>query len=409
MRRAIIFDDGRGQLAPLTDFRPAFDIRTGAMTTLERLRLGLGLMIESLLVPPPLADLTRETHPGVPINDLGNVPGEVLLVNGRCLLPYKEVAALRTGEALVEAGSGDLIAMATTAGNVRDLFSGAPVASKQTEIAEPALLSRPWHVKTFRDAALHADLSLLAVSSPDEPTAPVERATVLMGTGVSILRVHPTAKIYPGVILDCEHGSILIDEEAVLRPGCIVIGPAYVGAHSTVIERAVIRGQTAIGPWCKVAGEVGGTIFQGYTNKAHDGYLGDSWVGEWSNFGAGTTNSNLLNTYGEVLAKATPQGSNERTGQQFLGCIVGDHVKFAICTRIMTGSVVHTGTMWAATAPVTGCVAPFSWVTDAPPGVKAFRLDKFAEVARTAMARRKVVPSGAYMARVGELHGRVGS
>jgi UDP-N-acetylglucosamine diphosphorylase / glucose-1-phosphate thymidylyltransferase / UDP-N-acetylgalactosamine diphosphorylase / glucosamine-1-phosphate N-acetyltransferase / galactosamine-1-phosphate N-acetyltransferase len=405
MRRAILFDDGRGQLSPLTDLRAAFDVRTGAMTTLERLRLAMGLNIEGLLVPAPLAALTGEAHPGVPINDLGNVPGDVLLINGRCALAYKEIGALQTGEAIVEAGSGDLVAMATSAATIRDLLAGAPVGSRQIEFAAPALLSRPWHVRTFRDAALGFDLATLGGAQVGAPPPSVQHATVITGSPAHPLHVHRTARVYPGVILDCEAGPIMIDEGAVLRPACTLIGPVYVGPHSTINDRAVIRGQTAIGPWCKVAGEVGGTIFQGYTNKAHDGYLGDSWVGEWCNFGAGTTNSNLLNTYGEVISRATPNGSNERTGQQFLGCIVGDHVKFAICTRIMTGSVVHTGAMWAAGSPVSGCVGAFSWVTDA--GTKGFRLDKFNEVARAVMGRRKVEPSAAYVARVGEVHGRV--
>lgn len=403
MRRAILFDDGRGQLAPLTDLRAAFDVRTGAMTTLDRLRLAMGLSIEALLVPAPLADLTREAHPGFPVNDLGSVDGDVLLINGRCPLAYKELSTLQKGEAIVEAGSGDLVAMATSAGTVRDLLAGAPVGSRQIEFAAPALLSRPWHARTFRDQAIATDLALLIAAGVGEATGPVEHATVITG---SELRVHQTAKVYPGVILDCENGPILIDEGAVLRPGCTLIGPAYVGPHSMVMDRAVIRAQTAIGPWCKVGGEVGGTIFQGYTNKAHDGYLGDSWVGEWCNFGAGTTNSNLLNTYGEVIARATPKGSNERTGEQFLGCIVGDHVKFAILTRIMTGSVVHTGTMWAAGAAVSGCVGAFSWVTDA--GAKAFRLDKFGEVMRAVMSRRKVEASAAYVKRVAEMHAGAG-
>lgn len=399
MRRAIIFDDGRGLLAPLTDTRPAFDIRTGAMTTLERLRLGLGLDVVALLTPPGLAPLTAEMHPGTPVNSLEGIDGDVLLLSGRCPLPYKEIASLQPGEALTEGGSGDLVAMATTAASVPKLFAGEPVPSRHIQFAAPALLSRPWHVRTFRDSSLHADLAILTASGDAGPSPALEHATVIVG---GALRVHPTAKIYPGVILDCENGPIVIDEGVTLRPACTLIGPVYVGPHSTVLDRAVIRGHTAIGPWCKVAGEVAGTIFQGYSNKGHEGYLGDSWVGEWSNFGAGTTNSNLLNTYGEVISRATPGGSNERTGQQFLGCIVGDHVKFAICTRIMTGSVVHTGTMWAAGKAVSGSVAPYSWVTDE--GTKPFRLDKFTEIARTVMGRRKVVPSGAYVARLGELH-----
>lgn len=399
MRRAIIFDDGRGTLAPLTDLRPAFAIRTGAMTTFDRLRLLLGLDVAALLVPAPLAPLTREQHPGLPVNTLDGLAGDILLVNGRCPLPYKEIASLQTGEAIVEGGTGDLVAVATTAESVPDLLAGKPLQSRQIEFASPALLSRPWHVRTFRDPALHADLAVLSAGHEGEQPPTMRQVTVITGAA---LRVHPTARIYPGVVLDCEAGPIVIDEFATVRPGAIICGPAYIGPHATILDRAIIRGHTAIGPWCKVAGEVGGTIFQGYSNKAHDGYLGDSWIGEWSNLGAGTTNSNLLNTYGEIIARATPDGSNERTGQQFLGCIVGDHCKFAICTRIMTGSVVHSGTMWAATAPVKGCVAPFSWATDE--GVKNFRLDKFTEIARSVMGRRKVAPSEAYLTRLGELH-----
>ncbi|MFT3685650.1 MAG: hypothetical protein QM783_12110 [Phycisphaerales bacterium] len=82
------------------------------------------------------------------------------------------------------------------------------------------------------------------------------------------------------------------------------MGPAYIGSHSTVIERTLVKAHSSIGPWCKVAGEVGGVVFQGFANKAHDGHLGDAFVGEWSNLGAGTTNSNLLNTYGEVTMRS---------------------------------------------------------------------------------------------------------
>jgi UDP-N-acetylglucosamine diphosphorylase/glucosamine-1-phosphate N-acetyltransferase len=182
----------------------------------------------------------------------------------------------------------------------------------------------------------------------------------------------------------------------------VIVGPAYVGPHSTVLERAVIRANTAIGPWCKVAGEVGGTIFQGYSNKAHDGYLGDSWVGEWVNLGAGTTNSNLLNTYAEVKARATPDGPEEPAGERFVGAFIGDHVKTAIGTRIMTGAVIGTGSMISRSAQVGGCLPGFSWSTDA--GRDTYRLDRFIEAVRSVMARRNVEPSPAYLDRVAALH-----
>ena len=136
----------------------------------------------------------------------------------------------------------------------------------------------------------------------------------------------------------------------------------------------------------------------------HEGHLGDSWVGRWVNFGAGTTNSNLLNTYGEVTMRLEPEGQRFRTGRQFLGAIIGDHVKFAILTRIMTGSVIGTGAMIATTAPPPTLVRRFAWMTDE--GERTFRLDKFLETARAVMERRKVQLSETYQSAVRELHER---
>jgi len=153
---------------------------------------------------------------------------------------------------------------------------------------------------------------------------------------------------------------------------------------------------------CKVAGEVGGTIFQGFANKAHDGHLGDSYVGEWVNIGAGTTNSNLLNTYGEVTMRIRPGGRTERTGMQFLGTIFGDHAKLAIGMRLMTGTVIGTGAMLATTAPPSTCVPPFAWATDG--GERIYRLNKFLDVARQMMTRRDVELSEAMIERLTSLH-----
>ncbi len=408
MPATLVFDDGHPTLAPLTDFRASFDVRTGVLTTLERLRRVHELDVAGLLVPEALAALTRERHT-LPVNSVPELSGSVLLVNGACAVPPPQLEALSPGERLIEKGTGRLIAAYVTPNEAaRFAASGvlppttAPTSSSMApaaiEIPQPALLAWPWSVRTFRDKAIAEDLEFLTSDRAQEPPIGV------LGLGEEPLVIHPTAVVYPGVTLDLEHGPIVIGEKAVVRPGAILIGPCAVGAHATVLERATIRGQTVLGPWCKVNGEVGGTIFQSYTNKGHDGYLGDSYVGEWVNLGAGTTGSNLLNTYGEIPAMATPGGSFVRTGEQFLGAIIGDHVKTAIATRLMTGCVLHTGGMFATTAPVQGCVAPFTWATDA--GSKGYRLDKFTEVMRAAMARRKIEPSAAYLARLRELHAR---
>ena len=397
---AVFFDDGLGLLSPLTDLRASFDVRTGALTTRERWCRALGLRAAALHVPAHLAALVAEQHAGATVNTLPSA-GDVLVVNGRCVLPPSGVASLALGHALVDAPSGVLLAARVGAADVPALAarSWKPDGLRSQTATNAALLTRPWHVRTFRDAALDADLALLAKTIPAAIVP--QHVTIVPGSAIVVA---PSAKLYPGIIFDAENGPIVIDEHAVIRPGASLIGPVSVGPHSTVLDKALIKAHTAIGPWCKVAGEVGGTIFQGFANKAHDGHLGDSWVGEWANLGAGTTNSNLLNTYGEVMCRAFEPGArgspgpNERTGLQFLGAIIGDHVKTAICTRMMTGCILGTGCMVATTAAATGTVPPFSWCTDA--GVKPFRHAKFIEVARASMGRRKVTPGTAYLARL---------
>lgn len=418
LTHAIVFDDGGGVLAPLTDFRASFDVRTGALTTLERITRRLGVAVVGLRTPPELAGVTAKRH-AIPVNQELRVPGSVLAINGRCVMPPAEALGLALGERLVEGASGDVVAAHVNAGEASVLLTGGVMPSGPSRMLEGrVLIHRPWSWRTQRDKAIATDLELIekefaGLSEEEAPGVAMRAAAVPSGRVMmrepSFLQlggrvsVHPTARVMPGSIIDSENGAVVIDAHAVVRPGAIVIGPCYIGQHSTVLERATIRGNTAIGPWCKVNGEVGGCVFQGYSNKAHDGYLGDTFAGEWVNLGAGTTTSNLLNTYGEIVTKAAPDMSNERTGETFLGATIGDHVKTAICTRLMTGSVLHSGGMFATTAAVSGCVAPFTWATDAGP--RLFRLDKFTEVMRAAMGRRHVEPTGAYLERLAGLHG----
>lgn len=407
MKHAILFDDGKGQLAPLNDLRPSYAIRTGALRTRDRLVRALGVQPVGVWPTPTLDPLARTVPNELPVNTtpLGAEP--VLLLNGRLVIPPPEVASLWPGEILTDRASGDLVAALVTpvdalklvADARREHFTGDMVRPTARGI-DAKLLTRPWSVRQFRDEAISVDLDLLTRSA--EPSHAAPGCTAF---GPHPLRIHTSARVYPGCIFDLERGPIVVEADAVLRPGCTIIGPAYVGTGSTILDRAIIKAFTSIGPQCKVAGEVGGTIFQGYANKSHDGHLGDSWVGKWANLGAGTTNSNLLNTYAEVAARATPDGLMERTGQQFLGATLGDHVKTAICTRLMTGVIVHTGSMLAQTAPAAGCIPRFSWCTDdAPPGTRSFRLDKFLDVARSVMARRNRTLVPAYESRIRDLH-----
>jgi len=385
MKQLLVYDDGAHHerlgvsLAPLTDLKASFDIRTGARTTLERIdSLVRDRPVSGLLVPGRLERLTAERH-AAPVNK--PALETALYVNGRWAAPIPEAMDLAEGSALVDA-EGGVLAACCDPDLVDGMLAGDTKELQTTRIDGTRMLRRPWSVRAFRDEAIRHDLAVMLMERGLD-----ERAEVV---------IDDTANVHATAVLEGDDGPILIDESATVRPGAVITGPAYIGPHATVMDCAVIRANTVVGPWCKVGGEVSGTIFQSYSNKAHDGFLGDSFVGEWVNLGAGTTNSNLLNTYGEVVAVAAPGARMERTGETFLGCVLGDHVKTAICTRIMTGAVVHTGAMWASATAVTGCVEPFAWVTDERR--QRYRMERFLEAARAMMARRGIEPSGAYIA-----------
>ncbi len=387
-----LIDDEKSlnDLSPLADLRASFDIRTGARTTLERLLAFLtptswSVSIGRAQIEPAMAG----AEPGI----------DALHISGRCVLPPTELRTLGPGEALVERISGRWVAFRGSVSTAASLVQARwPADVRPKEIEGRVLLTRPWHVRSLRDEAIARDLA--EASAKIGVLTPTSGVVVVGEKGVY---AGEAARVWPGAILDATAGAIVLGARSTVRPGAVVIGPASLGEGSSVLDRALVKGGTAVGPWCKMAGEIGGTIVQGFTNKAHDGHLGDSWVGEWVNLGAGTTNSNLLNTYGEVIARARPEGPNERTGETFLGAIIGDHVKTAIGTRLMTGCVAHTGAMVAMSAAVSGCVPPFAWWTDE--GKRAYRAGKFEEVVRAVMSRRDRAPTPAYVARVRQLLG----
>lgn len=405
---AIVFDDGKGILGPLTDFRAAFDVRTGAMRTIERLRMHLRLNVVALYCPEPLEALTKERH-SIPVNtfpetDLAST-GAFGVISGRMAVPIERARELAPGQALVEQWSGDLIAAICTRQQFEELVrsgwdaaaAGLETVTLEASAASPALISRPWHAVGARNRSLEYDLRFLT----RRKTGFVPRHVSIIGDKANLI-IDPSATIRPGVVFDVAGGPVVVSKGAEIRPNAVLIGPTAIGPQSMVKEHSLIRATTCIGPVCKVAGEMGALTMQGYTNKGHEGYLGDAWLGEWVNLGAGTTASNLMNTYSEISAVAEPGGRREPTGEVFLGPIIGDHVKTAISTRIMTGSILGTGSMWAATKPVTGFVRAFTWATDA--GEKPYRYDRFEQVMRASMGRRESEPSVAYLDRLRERH-----
>jgi UDP-N-acetylglucosamine diphosphorylase/glucosamine-1-phosphate N-acetyltransferase len=195
------------------------------------------------------------------------------------------------------------------------------------------------------------------------------------------------ATVEPGVVFDVRQGAVVLEQHTYVRGGTRLGGPLYVGAGCEVLGGDI--GRSAIGPRSKVRGEITDTVFLGYGNKAHDGFLGHSVVGRWVNIGAGTTTSNLKNTYGSI--RLDVGGERVDTGLQFLGTLFGDHVKVAIGTLLDTGTVVGSG------ANVFGAVRPPKYLPPFAWGVSGERMrkDAFLEVVDRVLPRRQVAVTSA--------------
>ncbi len=188
------------------------------------------------------------------------------------------------------------------------------------------------------------------------------------------LFVSDTATVGEGLVVDTSQGPIVLDDNVAVGPHCFMSGPVYVGPNSRIIEQSSIKDKVCLGHTTKIGGEVEASIIEAYSNKQHHGFLGHSYLGSWINLGAGTCNSDLKNTYGEV--KMEYAGQKVSTGMQFIGCIMGDYSKSAINTGIFTGKVIGTCSMLYGfvTTNVPSFVnyaRSFGQVTEMPPSVMA--------------------------------------
>ncbi len=196
--------------------------------------------------------------------------------------------------------------------------------------------------------------------------------------------IDPTAELSPGVVVDARGGPVFIGNGAVVQPHVALIGPCAIGAHALLRAHATVGSYTVVGEHCRIGGEVAHSVFHAYANKQHEGFVGHSYIGEWVNFGAGTTTSNLKNTYGTVRVRLP--GGEVDTGMQFLGTLCGDHTKTAIGTFLRTGAVIGVSANVLSGASHARWVPSFSWGDAVHP--EPYALEKALEVARRVMARR---------------------
>lgn len=202
------------------------------------------------------------------------------------------------------------------------------------DLKNARILLRPWQTFQLNDAVLRMQFQWV---KQEMVSAELPEHVTLIGTPDQI-HICPGAVIEHAII-NVEKGPVYIGANAEIWEGACIRGPFALGEHSVVKMRTVVYGATTTGPWCSLGGEVKNAILQGYSNKAHDGYLGDSYVGEWCNFGAGTSNSNLKNTAGLIHMWVNALHKYEPVGNK-CGVVMGNYSRTAINTSINTGSVI---------------------------------------------------------------------
>ncbi|MFA7025978.1 MAG: putative sugar nucleotidyl transferase [Candidatus Cloacimonadaceae bacterium] len=350
----IIFDDLiHKSFYPITQTRSVGDIRCGILKLRQRLSNAFQAEQECVLIDPLLVDLYRERHPDWLVNSIPE--GDKLYLSSRLKLDEQalaELKALQPGEALC---SGEYYVAARTNQALAFGFQDIPELRKlQSQITLYRHLTDIVH-----------DNSRLIIQ--DFETLFYEEDNFFeIETGVSVLNPYQIwldegVSLAPNVVLDASQGPIVIESGARVMAGSVIQGPVYIGKNSLIKIGAKIYPGTSIGPVCKIGGEVEDSIFQAYSNKQHHGFLGHAYIGEWVNLGAGTTNSDLKNTYKNVKTFNYLSHDSIDCGSQFMGCVLGDHVKTGINVSLNTGLVVGIGSNLYGSKLFSGFVPDLSW------------------------------------------------
>lgn len=374
MSSLILFDDPtiRTALLPFTFTRPVAGIRIGIRTLAEKWADSLGQ------TPSFLTESYLQTK-------FPQTPGTDNLYVNAAVCPTgvltERLMALKIGESLISP-SGLLLALRTDRTTTDAVQLTHLPQHTHTSAGPLTVVRHPWDIFVQNGEQIRADFAQMTAGRQSQPiTDPFTRCYAPEN-----IFVEPGAVIR-AAILNAEGGPIYIGRDAAISEGSIVIGPFALGEGSTVNWGGKMRSNTTIGPFCKVGGEVGNSIFFGYSNKAHDGFLGNSVVGEWCNLGANVNNSNLKNDYTNVKLHSYATGRPEDTGRIFCGLMMGDFTKAGISTMFNTGTVVGVSSNVFGGGFQPKHIPSFSW-GGATNGFTPYRIDRALQVAREAFSRR---------------------
>lgn len=365
----ILFDPAETweNLLPLTWTRPVSEIRIGILSIREKWEKHLGTAASWLT-----RDLLKELFPA-------KFEEDNILINGS-VLPraslVQAVVGLAKGQVI--ASGGKVIAARLGREEAADFIPDAATAGIRGP--EVQFISFPWDIFHKNGEAIVSDFELLThgrktqiISSTNQCLNP---GNIFMEEGARV----------ECAILNAETGPIYIGRNAEIMEGSIVRGPFSLGEESTLKMGARIYGPTTVGPCSKVGGEVNNSVVFGYSNKGHDGFLGNSVIGQWCNIGADTNTSNLKNNYASVRLWNYREERFVDTGLQFCGLIMGDHSKCGINTMFNTGTVVGVNANIFGDGFPRNFIPSFSW--GGPRGFTTYQVNKAFEVAGKVMERR---------------------
>src|SRR6218665_457464 len=370
----ILFDDNtRDNLLPLTFTRPVADLRIGILTIREKWEKYLGTKTSSAT-----QEYLSKNFPLEFSNDADN-----FWINGSvCPNPklVEEIQTLQPYQALLSHGL--VIAANTGADNHFEIALNEEYIKFESH-AQALRIEHPWDLFAKNGEAIKADFDLLTAGRKSLALSPTNQVL-----GVENIFVEEGAKV-ECAILNATTGPIYIGKDAEIMEGSIVRGPLALCEHASLKLGAKIYGPTTIGPHSKVGGEVNNSVITGYSNKGHDGFLGNSVLGEWCNIGADSNNSNLKNNYAEVKLWNYSKERFVPTGLTFCGLIMGDHSKCGINTMFNTGTVVGVNANIFGSGFPRNFVPSFSWGGAA--GFTTYKTKDAFEVAARVFERRGMI------------------
>lgn len=369
----ILFDsDLRYQLLPFTHTRPIADIRCGILTMRERWEHFTQTTTSTLT-----EEYLNQVYPIKNSNDSIFINGAVFATHTL----WNKISTLKPGEQLVK---GEIIIASHVADEQIHFEKGMKVNAAFTDITfegEIKLLHRPWDIFHMNGQAIQDDYKLLTDNKEGQltPDGVVTRNS-------EYIFIEEGAIIDAGVILNAVDGPIYIGKNAHIMEQAVLRGPVAICEGATVKIGAKIYGDTTIGPVCKVGGELSNVVFFAYSNKGHDGYLGNAVIGEWCNLGADTNCSNLKNNYDSIKIWDEHIFKSVKSGLTFCGLLMGDHSKCGINTMFNTGTVVGVSANIYGGDFLPKFIPSFSW--GGSDGMTTYKFERALETANRMMERR---------------------